>query len=489
MFAADPDNAGVPTMLGDLTAVNLRMLHSMRALAVDNDARDAIDAVAAQARLVLAASAASQAREAAIRELQPVTRVPAAPYGAIEDVANIRMNNIPVFTGSPSDTIEVVQWISRIFNLAQSKNLSYNATINLLIQGSGKGAANYIDEMKQENKTLSQIVQHLEMRFGSLTTVDDARVKCNNMPRLEAETLSAFIDRLRIMAKMACRQEPNDVLRLRAVDTLVESNIRRVLPTSVRTALEERLMNRSLMGLPSLTAREIEKECLDLESKRKERKVELRNAVQGKGRVHQVHQQVHQAQCEPEDDTSDSDDENPEDEDPQEYLINAINQQQMKFFQRGRPVNGPKVMHRALKDYNEKFYQGRNQRNRPPMGARQVAGGFNAVPYGAAPAGQVAQPQPGPPNKVDNKFKPIIELLSLANCSRGQCIQCGNDGHIMRNIACVLKDKPLVDRACAKCGKGLHSADDCPRVFQQHYASPAAEAGNAAAAVQESLND
>jgi hypothetical protein len=474
-------------MMGDLTAVNLRMLHTMRGFAADDAGRAEIDAVADQARAVLAASVASQAREAAIRELQPVTRVPAAPYGAIEDVANIRMNNIPIFTGSASDTIEVVQWISRILNLAQSRNLSFNATINLMIQGSGKGAANYIDEMKQENKTLSQIVQQLEMRFGSLTTVNDARVKCNNMPRLESESLSTFIDRLRIMAKMACRQEPNDVLRLRAVDALVESNIRRVLPTSVRTALEERLMNRSLMGLPTLTARDIEKECLDLEAKRKERKNELKNMAQGKRNVHHVHQaQVLQAQVELDDDTSDTDDDVTEDDDPQEFLIQAINQHGQKFVQRGRPINGQKVMHRAFKNYNERFYQG-NQRNRPQMVVRQ-AGNFHAVPYGgAAPAGQ-AVPQPGPPNKVDNKFKPINELLSLANCSKGQCIQCGNDGHIMRNLACVLKDKPLVDKACAKCGKGLHSADDCPRVFQQHYISPAAEAGNAAA-VQESLND
>jgi hypothetical protein len=29
-----------------------------------------------------------------------------------------------------------------------------------------------------------------------------------------------------------------------------------------------------------------------------------------------------------------------------------------------------------------------------------------------------------------------------------------------------------VDKACAKCGKGLHSGDDCPRVFQQGFVAP-----------------
>jgi hypothetical protein len=44
---------------------------------------------------------------------------------------------------------------------------------------------------------------------------------------------------------------------------------------------------------------------------------------------------------------------------------------------------------------------------------------------------------------------------------------------MMKNMACALKDKPLTDRACVKCGKGLHAADDCPKVFQQGYQSPA----------------
>ncbi len=31
----------------------------------------------------------------------------------------------------------------------------------------------------------------------------------------------------------------------------------------------------------------------------------------------------------------------------------------------------------------------------------------------------------------------------------------------------------LVDKACAKCGTGLHSADDCPKVYQKDYKAPA----------------
>ncbi len=93
-FADNPENAGLATTVGDLTALLLQNLFLQRAAAADDAARTAIDAQAARVRRTLQASEASRTREANIRELQPVTRVPAAPYGAIEDVANIRMNNI-----------------------------------------------------------------------------------------------------------------------------------------------------------------------------------------------------------------------------------------------------------------------------------------------------------------------------------------------------------------------------------------------------------
>ena len=211
-FIADPDNAGLPTAIGDLTALLLRNLHMQRVGAAGHDDVIArIDADAAIARRVLAATNASQTRETNIRELQPVTRVPVAAYGAEENVANIRMNNIPVFTGCSDDKVDVISWISRVLGLAESRHLTFPATINLMIQGSSKGAANYIDEMKQEGKTLHEVVQRLEMRYGSLTTVEDARIKCNNMTRGSDEHLSDFIDRLRHMAKMACRNEPMTV--------------------------------------------------------------------------------------------------------------------------------------------------------------------------------------------------------------------------------------------------------------------------------------
>ena len=62
--------------------------------------------------------------------------------------------------------------------------------------------------------------------------------------------------------------------RIKAIDELVEGNIRRVLPPTVKNELENRLRSDSKAGLPPLTARELEAECIELERKRMARREE-----------------------------------------------------------------------------------------------------------------------------------------------------------------------------------------------------------------------
>jgi len=475
-FLDDPQATGLSTTVGDMAALNLQVLHLLQEV-VGDDAQGRVVAIAAQLRQTLAASNASQAREQQTRELQPVTRVPAAAFGATIQIANIRMNNIPTFTGGGSDTLDVVRWISRIFVLAQAHTLTFAATINLMIQGSSGGACDYIEQMREEGKTLSQVVQQLEMRYGDLCTPEEARVKTNNMTRKEKEGLPEFIDRLRTMARMACRLERDEAARRIAIDVLIEGNIRRVLPTSVRNALEERVINRSRMGLPAFTAREIEKECLDLERRRNERKQEPEKLHVAKHKVNKVQEETSDSSSE-----SESSSEAEEEGNEAELILAAeLQQQRAKYIQRGLRVDPQKVYKRAFKNYNAKFPPKFSPRKpgREAQGARQAFGS-------PAPVNQ------GPPNKLgDSPRKTINELLILANCTRGQCIQCGFDGHCMRNDICVLKDKPPVDRPCAKCGKGLHQADDCPKAFQQKYIAEPQKAAAAQVVVKEepSLND
>ena len=152
VFFNDPEQAGLSTMVGDMAAMNLRLLHLMDEAAVPVANRGAVDALRVHARQILAASDICKQREQDTRELRPITRVPVPAWGNNENIGNIRMHSVPMFSGTSSDTLDVVRWISRVFTLCDANNLTYDAGINLLIQGSSGSAADYIEQMKDEDK-------------------------------------------------------------------------------------------------------------------------------------------------------------------------------------------------------------------------------------------------------------------------------------------------------------------------------------------------
>ena len=156
-FLADPEATGLSTAVGDMAALQLQLIHALNAV-IPAGARNLCDDIAAHARQILAASDVNKQREQSTRELTPITRVPVAPYGANANIAAIRMNNIPIFTGKSTDTLSVTSWLGRILSTARVNNLSFNATINLLIQGSADNASEIIDQMREEDKTLAQII-------------------------------------------------------------------------------------------------------------------------------------------------------------------------------------------------------------------------------------------------------------------------------------------------------------------------------------------
>jgi hypothetical protein len=461
-FINDPNQAGPSGSISDMAALTLQLIHVLgRGNAVDAANQPLVADIADHARQVLAASQASAVRERNTRELRPMTMVPAAPFGVINNLNNIRFNNLPTFSGNnDKDEMNVVSWLSKIMTQGQASQLTFAATINLMLQMAKGSVADYIEQLRDEGYTLLQVVQHLEMRYGDLCPPEEARVKCNGLVRKDNENLPHFIDRLRYLAKMACRAEADNNLRRQAQDLLVESNIRRVLPTSVRNALTERITTRLRSGEAAFTARQIEQECLDLEKQRDERKTTLAE----QGRKHHV-RQARVESFRPSTPstissiTSDSSIEEPEEEDPQTFLINEIKYQKKRYADKGKPYDIRKGYKKAVRNYNEKY---------KPYNRREA-------PYGNARQAQMAGPGnrfQGPPEKLEQPHnKSIMELLELANVEKGYCIQCSLKGHMMRTDHCPLRGRPLTDRPCVKCGRGLHAADDCVQVYQNKYAN------------------
>jgi len=452
-FLADPARAGTAHALGDMAAINLQLLHLLGPVMGDGLAGER-DRLAGALRNALTAAEAFKVRENSTRELQPMNTIPVADYGPTANLAGIRLNQVPQFSGSTNDPKEVVRWISRVLRTADAHTLTLAATINLMVHASTGPASDFIDQMREQGKTIGDIIRNLELRYGDLCLPEEALTKVNTMPRYEGEGLSTFLDRVRFMARMAKRNIANANDRNAAIETLVENNIRRALPKSVRAALEERILTRTRMGLPAFTAMEIEKECVELEQRRNERKAEATRAQKNSNRHRNIDAvqsaSIRSLQAALQAIGVDSPSDSSEEEIPDEgavALINEIKQMKARYAARGAAPDNHKIYRRAIRRFNEK--------TKPKQVVAAVTSGSGA-------------PTSGPPNRLpDSPRKPIQELLALANCTRGDCLHCGVTGHMMNHDACPLRGKPLVDKACMRCKKGLHPVDDCLTVFQQ----------------------
>jgi hypothetical protein len=535
---ADPQTANTAAALGDIAAVNLQVLHHLQATLTAAGVNAAeVDRLRVGLSNAMQAANTFAARESSTRELRPMCQIPNA-WGAVGNLANVRLNQLPQFEGDSKDTREIVRWLNRMVAAAEAHNLTEQATKTLMVHLSKGSCSDLIHRLAGEGKTFVQIARCLELRYGDLCSSEEAVVKVNTMPRFSGESFATFLDRMRHIAEMAKRDMEEGAAKQAAIESLIEANIRRVLPTSVKDALEERLTTRRKMGQPQLSLMEIEKEVIELERRRDERHLK-RKAKSSVGRIRAIqaaHQQFGYAPQMYEQpgaqsyssydsayagSSSDSEDERdvnvgiyaaPEmqAEDPgMVALVHSVNYISSKYQARGINPNPEKVFQKAVNRYNrnpqqalaraqgynagaqrpyqgQQGYQGHQGHGRPrqqdrpqarqvtaqayPMPPQQVAGGMMRQQGGIYMAPEQVPQQHqrplGPPNRLpDGRFL-IRDLMVKGNCSSGECIKCGRAGHIMTHDACPLRGKPLQDRACLKCKKGLHATDDCLMAFQ-----------------------
>ena len=446
-FIEDPARATNAEAISDLSAQFQAMLHVMSLVPeLPAEARAIVDAVRPRTNVTREAAETLSRRDIVKRNPDPLTAIPAEGFGA-QPFGNTRTTNITKFDGKSGDNTVFV-WLSSCSVVARASQLNPEAIFQLLLMTSGGSVFSYLETCMRKGMTLFHTIQALEKRYGELCTPDEAKMRINSYVRSPHVKIDKVYDDLTHLARIATREEAAAVREDRS-DELVRHNLLRVLPGIIGSRMTDELTQASALGGHLLSNDEIVARAKLLEEKssghvhedkpRKERSDRRHDRGHDRDHVHQVvydppassrysSEDVDEilAVCEATDQDSD--------------LLDEINAVGEVFATQNVKVSRNALLSAAIKQYNKK------------RGTR---------PTRIAEVNQ--QAQSGPPNKLGAARLSIDDLLKMANVVRGECLHCGLGGHIRGNIRCQLRDLDPVDRPCTRCGKGLHSADQCPK--------------------------
>lgn len=446
IFANRASRPSHSKLSADSAARNVQALY-LQWLVADDDRRRTIEETVEGLRYIVETSDAASERELSTRRMQPVSNYATTVFGHNDSVGNIRTNQIPTFKGYSKDPHEVVRWINKVLIVAAGQKLSQEGTKNLLATTSQGGVSEYIEEMKTKEDLLG-IITCLEMRYGELVDPETAHIKCGELRFRGGDDPADFVDQLRAMARHATKEIRDPDLRAEEIGRIISINIVKNLTPDARLIYDGKVATRKSQGNAPYTHSEIETLCIQLLRKSNDAMASAapippRRPAYGIRAVSE-----YDPILEEDPDALTDQEELGEDElsilDP--GLVCEIRKAKQYYAGRQPPVSDKKIYRKAFAMAKRKTEQN------PPRGAVRAA--FT-----------------GPPGRLqDGPRRSIMEMLRDANCARGECIQCGSPGHLMYNEACGLRGKVITDRACMKCHKGLHAADDCPRVYQTRQA-------------------
>lgn len=390
------------------------------------------------------------------QEARPLTEVPANNrYGNNNTFDRVRMT-LADFRGE-TDKSECLPWLAKVLSQAHQHELSESATIGLMKARSAGTAFDMIEQLARDQLSLTEIVKRLEAAFAGVCLPGEARIKCARMERSGSEAIGTYAARVRKMARVAVRNIPDDDERVRQETDLTRAAIMRILPPHTKQVYEERELARITQGLPDRNYMDMIVELDAIESRRLERINALRGPKEGAYRPANIRTCQVQDVVPMEDLMADwtlgmeeldeitelgmeiGEQEGVGDDEQVEFVIEAVRQ----------------AYARGYKGDQRKQFVGNAMNRYSPK---------NRVPY---------NPPPGPPRRLKDVRMDKRNLPILAKCDKDECMHCGlktNPPHRASTPGCPLRDKDLVDRACGKCGKGLHSSDQCPTFFRNDHA-------------------
>ena len=468
-FIEDPAAATNADAIGDLTAMMQLLMHAVGATeAVPVEIRNAVAAGRAHVDNARQAAEAIAQRDLNQRRPPPLTHIPEGGFGA-NAFANTRFQHIAKFEVKDDrkpPQAEVYSWLSACSVTAMTAGLNDNAFYTLLMSTSSHDAFKYIEGCYRRGLPIRETVRNLESRYGNLETPADAGLSLAAYERQPKRSVCATLDDLRILATLHLRTLP-EAERNQRIEEMVQIHLLNVLSSDIRNALLEEIRRAGLSGakVPSvddLANRADRLEAAKASSSHHDRK--------DKDRHHARQVQETSIDRVP---TSLSDSYATSTKDLvsikaakyiRELEAAEAAEELMSSIQ---PANTSDDTEMEIIDTAMAIQQVLTTRNQQTSPQNLLSAAIRQMNKRRMPVNQVSgadQALQGPPNKLARQTT-FLELLKLANVNKGECLMCGIQGHIRGNANCALRGLPLMDIPCTRCGKGLHSADSCPKPY------------------------
>lgn len=443
-------NVGILEILGDLADVCRRQNELLLELAPahPNQAAFTANVNGLQGRVEPVLTIANRLGRRADTTRNPTSLTvlpdPAAPVGApgawgAQPMNAQHLRSIDKFTGSAADRGQTVYaWLEASVAVALANGYGPEGLMGVLLSTSVGGVFEYITRERAAGKDVYGIVQGLEIRYGTCLTPADARTKMASKQRNMSEPINVFVDEIWTLARIAERDREAGQDKQDAMEAHVRQHVLRSLDPPISRVVNDKLEQYVVNNAVPMTLNELEALVIRLEQDRQEKRRQEKFRQSQLARAQAV--QVDEAGGAGSD---------------EEYLVNAMLEQKKRDREKGRQPSVEKAVAAAIKSYNNRLIQ---------------------TGQGAAAA--------GPPGVLDERKRAIFELLALANCEKGECLQCGRKGHIKGNLKCPLRGKPLTDRPCLMCAKGLHAPADC----LAHHIGPGGAIDQVEAGSEDNLN-
>jgi hypothetical protein len=413
---------------------------------------------------------AKEQRAADAAKLTPLTELYEA--GTVDDLPAPRDYKLKNFSGEPADggkgstnmVSHTLAWLITLNEVVIERDLSPVGALKLLLRHTEDGAKIHVTARlkRTQNGTYKDAVVILETEYAALIHPDRARSALPQVHREHGETMGKLGIRIRHLATMATRNEINDTVRERDLESLSVHTLMGTLPPKVKQPLQAVIDARALHGFEPFSFHELVRQAGEKETQL------LTDHALYKQRTGRDGHRIFRAAAQ--DDDSASEDSN-DDDDVEGILQVQYNNSRGRRDQDSRDQRRRQDRRPRSSPNNTQGFNGYAPTKSHDTGAKPKPFKVQQVSEDAVSTADAVYAAEPTYDEETGELHGVMMVTNVHpgryNVQSGECIKCGVTGHRAfgpQAAKCLLRAHPLTEQPCSYCKKGGHRSQHCPRM-------------------------